>query len=244
VVGLSDRRDSQAKNSLAIKLSLNYPDLMSDESRVFYRVSRNLKRDAEKMRHLNADDIAEAMLGIAAKIDADLDIDITYGMVELKGSEDETWKRLPEWPYDVSTLGRVRRLETGRILKQFKNESGYLIITLCRNGKRKTFQVHRLVADVFIANPSNLPIVMHVDNNPSNNNADNLRWGTHINNQHDRIKVDGIMGSGALLPSQILEIRKSHMTIKELSTKYHVDRVTIASIRSGKTFGYVKDSNG
>lgn len=39
-------------------------------------------------------------------------------------------------------------------------------------------RVHKLVATAFIPNPHNFPIVMHKDNNKSNNNVWNLKWGT------------------------------------------------------------------
>ncbi len=47
-----------------------------------------------------------------------------------------------------------------------------------KNGQRITKRVHKLVAEAFIPNPNNLPIVMHKDNNKKNNNVNNLKWGT------------------------------------------------------------------
>lgn len=46
----------------------------------------------------------------------------------------------------------------------------------------KWIQVSRLVALAYIPNPDNLPVVMHLDNNPLNNNVDNLKWGTQSDN--------------------------------------------------------------
>ena len=46
------------------------------------------------------------------------------------------------------------------------------------NGKHISKRVHRLVAETFLPNPNNYPIVMHKDNNKKNNNVDNLQWGT------------------------------------------------------------------
>ena len=42
--------------------------------------------------------------------------------------------------------------------------------------------VHRLVADAFIPNPNNYPFIDHIDGNPANNNAENLRWCTRSMN--------------------------------------------------------------
>ena len=64
----------------------------------------------------------------------------------------------------------------GKILKQYKNNKGYLYVDLCKNGKSKHFLVHRLVAQAFIKNPNNFPIINHKDNNPTNNTMKNLEW--------------------------------------------------------------------
>lgn len=46
----------------------------------------------------------------------------------------------------------------------------------------KNFYVHRLVAEVFIPNPENKPMVDHIDRNPRNNAVSNLRWVTRSEN--------------------------------------------------------------
>ena len=109
----------------------------------------------------------------------------------------EIWKDIKDYEglYQVSNFGRVRSLgfytkylsyRKGRILKQVKNnKTGYLYLTLCKNGKHKTFLVHRLVAFAF---PEICGYyfegseVNHKDENPENNNAENLEWVSHMNN--------------------------------------------------------------
>lgn len=97
----------------------------------------------------------------------------------------QIWKDIPgyEGKYQVSNTGRVRSLNyrrTGKtkMLKQSINKHGYKIIMLSKNGKCKTWQVHRLVALVFIPNPNNYPVINHKDENPSNNTVWNLEWCT------------------------------------------------------------------
>lgn len=99
---------------------------------------------------------------------------------------EEVWKNIPgyEGYYQVSSFGRVRSLDRidsenhfrkGQILK-FNYLRGYARVGL-RNGKKQTmFQVHRLVALVFIPNPNNLPQVNHKDEDKLNNFVSNLEW--------------------------------------------------------------------
>ena len=92
---------------------------------------------------------------------------------------DEQWKPITGFEdYEISSLGRVKSLKFGKekILKPGKDGWGYLFVYLCRNGKRKMFKVHRLVASAFLPNPMGLPEVNHKDENPSNNVKSNIEW--------------------------------------------------------------------
>ena len=80
--------------------------------------------------------------------------------------------------YQVSNLGRVKSLKYGkeRIMKAMKDEDGYLRVTLYKDGKKKKYGVHRLVATAFIPNPYNLPQVNHKDEVKTNNISYNLEF--------------------------------------------------------------------
>lgn len=103
-----------------------------------------------------------------------------YKILDLDSLENEIWRDVIgyEGLYKISSLGRVKSLKYGKekILKLGKNNYGYLIVVLCKEGTRRTCKVHRLVAIAFIPNPSNLPQVNHKDENPSNNKVENLEW--------------------------------------------------------------------
>ena len=97
--------------------------------------------------------------------------------------------------YQVSNYGRVRSLNfkhTGevRVLRNKVDKNGYLSVMLYKNKKASRFKVHRLVATAFIPNPYNLPVVNHIDENPSNCRVDNLEWCTHrYNVQYSSYKI-------------------------------------------------------
>lgn len=49
-------------------------------------------------------------------------------------------------------------------------------VSLCEEGKQKTYSVNRLIAEAFLPNPENKPYVSYIDGNPANNCVDNLAW--------------------------------------------------------------------
>lgn len=121
----------------------------------------------------------------------------------IQNSEQDFWRGVPgfEDAYEVSRNGMVRSLARSkfvekrgfcvsvpaRIMKTRKDEKGYYRVSLCSDGKVKTFLVHRLVALAFVPNPDNKPAIDHIDGNPSNNLASNLRWVTWRENNHNPI---------------------------------------------------------
>lgn len=90
----------------------------------------------------------------------------------------EQWKNIEGYNYQVSTKGRIRNKTTKAIKKSFINDRGYVIVSLYKEKRLKTFRVHRLVAMAFIDNPNNLPEVNHLDENKQNNQPTNLEWCT------------------------------------------------------------------
>lgn len=87
--------------------------------------------------------------------------------------------------YEVSNLGKVRNIKSGRILKPQLHRDGYLRYNLWKNNKQKNLFLHRIIATAFIDNPGKKPYVNHIDENKLNNDLRNLEWCTaRENNMH------------------------------------------------------------
>lgn len=80
--------------------------------------------------------------------------------------------------YYVSDKGLIKNNSTGRILKLTCNHKGYKKTNISIDGKLRTVYIHRLVAELFVPNPKNLPQVNHKDGDKTNNSSNNLEWVT------------------------------------------------------------------
>ena len=117
----------------------------------------------------------------------------------------EVWKPVKgyEGLYEVSNMGRVRSvdhytrvvqskrtyeiLRKGQLLIPTARQHGYLGVQLHGRGghatrNMRTFSVHRLVAEAFVKNPLGFVEVNHLDEDKTNNRADNLEWTTRVAN--------------------------------------------------------------
>ncbi len=95
----------------------------------------------------------------------------------------ENWRSINLYlNYEVSSVGRVRNVDTGLILKPSLAIVGYYVVNLCSSKKAKKHYIHRLVAEAFITNLDDKPIVDHRDGDKANNCVSNLRWATKSEN--------------------------------------------------------------
>jgi len=170
----------------------------------------------------------------------------------------EQWKNIEGYDgiFQVSNLGRVRRTYNHKhkkrlnyIFTQGIGNTGYSQVGINYKGISRRVSVHRLVAQTFIENPDNLPIVNHKDFNKQNNSAENLEWTTQSENCKHAIRHGRMPnnrgekhGMSKLTQKQVLEIRKRSKTETgySLAKEFGVNDQTIYDIIKRRRWGWLK----
>ncbi len=114
--------------------------------------------------------------------------DMKYGTKEKQEeiNDNTIWKEYPECgKYLISNTGDIKNKKTNRIMMGSK-VNGYRFMTLFidKDTPKLNRLLHRMVAQTFLPNPLNLPVVNHKDTNILNNNVDNLEWVTYEENMN------------------------------------------------------------
>lgn len=171
----------------------------------------------------------------------------------------EIWKPVNgyEGLYLISNKGQVKSIErtvvysNGQInrhksvlLKPEKTKRGYLRVTLSKNGKATRHLLHRLVAFHFVDNPLNKPEVNHKDHNKDNNDASNLEWMTHAENE----KWNVICGKQAantykMTEESVIELRQlksQGWSNYDLSQRFGINQRNVRRIYSRETYKNVE----
>ena len=134
--------------------------------------------------------------------------------------------------YQVSNFGRVKSLKNKKSKNQYKKEAmmtpykddRYLRIGLVKNGKTKTFRVHRLVAEMFIPNLNNLSDINHIDEDRLNNHVSNLEWCTSSYNVNYGTRNKRVADK---LSKKVIGINKKEIKV-----------IVLKSTRQGNKYGF------
>ena len=127
-----------------------------------------------------------------------------------------------EEKYSADTDGNIYSYKYGikRKLKPLTRVNGYLFVCLCKNGKAKSLDIHRIIALTFIENLSNKPEVNHVNGTKTDNRISNLEWNTPKENSIHAHKT-GLSNS---IP--VKSINKLSGNVSEFYSASEAERIT------------------
>lgn len=141
----------------------------------------------------------------------------------------EEWRPIQGYKglYAVSNKGRVKNLETGKVLKNKIDGAGYLAVGL----KGKNYNVHRLMAQAFIENPLSLPQVHHKDENKLNNDISNLEWVSASKNVRHSIYKQSFKINQYSLDGEFI---KTWDSLRQIEHETGLKRQSISKVCKGK----------
>lgn len=145
--------------------------------------------------------------------------------------ENPLWKRYRDTDYLISKDGEVYNEKTKIKLKQTPNGAGYIRYNLMIKGKKKQFQAHRLVAEVWINGGLEISeslVVNHIDGNTTNNNIDNLE----IVSKSENIKHSCYVLKKGIKPVYSINKDGSRTDYASLTEASLAEGVTLSAISS------------
>jgi hypothetical protein len=150
-------------------------------------------------------------------------------------------KQIEGFNYFVNTQGEVFNTK-GKKLKLQINQDGYMVVNLWDGLKYHHKRVNRLVAETFIPNPDNKPVVNHINHVRDDNRVENLEWVTEKENVEKSLQFDPYRKKNCraeITKEQAIEICKliqDGLRNKEISEKLSVTIDTVKHIRRGNTW--------
>lgn len=96
--------------------------------------------------------------------------------------------------YFIDREGNLENKD-GHKMTFFRSHNGYDRVKLSVGVKRGMYLVHRIVAETYIPNPEELPIVNHLNSVRHDNRVENLEWTTNSKNQLQRFRKNGHTGT-------------------------------------------------
>lgn len=171
----------------------------------------------------------------------------------------EAWRPVVgyEGLYSVSDLGNVRgearlvpHLRAGKMLRQrpvrarINKATKYPAVNLSREGKRRTFTVHALVAAAFLGPRPDGMEVAHGDGDRGRSVLSNLRYATPTANHADKVE-HGTLLCGEQLPQakltveKVRSIRADGRLQREIAAEHGVSVPTISQAQSGRSWAHV-----
>lgn len=143
--------------------------------------------------------------------------------------------------FEIDENGVIRNNKTNHVYKNsISKNGGYLVVYLPmgKRGKVKCIRVHKAVAETFIPNPNNYPVVNHIDENKLNPSVDNLEWTTYKGNIQSHWKKcsenEQFFNNRKLTYKEVKIIRglKGLVGTRKLAELFEVSRITIHNVQN------------
>ena len=134
---------------------------------------------------------------------------------------------------------------SGKLLTPFPVK-GYLRVNAFRDGKHVAEPIHRLVCEAFHGPaPEGMTEVAHINGDPLDNRAENLRWTDRLGNEADKADHGTAMIGEAhhqskLTADQVNQIRSMPGSSTEVAPLFGIHPSQVRNIRSGRSWGGVK----
>ena len=170
-------------------------------------------------------------------------------------AEQATRKDIPGYPgYMADSNGHIWSVRSNwrgygeRVLSETLDNYGYCKVRLYRDGERVNKQVHHLVALAFFGKPKLGYEVRHLNGIRTDNQIDNLLWGTRLENaldrsEHGHTAVGSKNGSSKLCEDQVRTIKVllgSGLSQRMIAKKFNVSQGTIGKIGRRESWRHVE----
>lgn len=164
----------------------------------------------------------------------------------------EIWKEIKgyEGRYMISSFGRVKSLLRNKEnILALKDIRGYKNACLwSKEQKRRTIQVHRIVANHFIPNPLNKPQVNHINHKKDDNRVENLEWVTNSENvkhsylDNNRTQKGENNNASKYTNELIMNIKKNgkYDTFEKMGKDYGISGKYICKILKNEIWAHIK----
>lgn len=166
----------------------------------------------------------------------------------------EEWRGVEDWPYEVSSHGRVRRSTPGPgtypgyVLAPVLNKRTNMLQGLMHDdGRRKAFRVHRLVAKAFIGPCPDGHEVNHIDGDRTNNHVENLEYVTRAENMRHAVRT-GLIARGEKAARvrftrrdvrKMRDMRRDGALLREIAEKFDTPTAQAWKIVTGQQWAHV-----
>lgn len=169
----------------------------------------------------------------------------------------EQWRPVPDWPYEASSLGRVRNSVArrghyrGKIVRP--GQGKYLVAVLVAlDGQRTMHYVHHLVAAAFLGPRPDGYQVNHINGDKHDNRDANLEYVTVSEQRLHAFRTGlqrpgGLRGSdhpaAVLTEADVLEVRRLHalgrFTQAAIAAQFGITASTVSAIATGRLWKHV-----